>query len=167
MYSLFIFFKESHIFKILGTLTTLLYSIFFNTLSTEKPPYKIQDIDLYNEIVKMDNIYFTAYNNCDMDTQKEILAEDVEFFHDKEGLQTDKRKLLKALDENICNKVSRTLIKGSIEVYPINNYGAIEIGYHKFFNKEEPNAIINPSKFIVTWKKEDEKWLIKKVISLH
>lgn len=133
----------------------------------EIPKYQPVDLALHNEIVKMDGIYFDAYNTCDMKTQADLYHEDIEFFHDKGGLATDKQELLKALKENICNKVTRTVIKGSIEVYPIKGYGAIEIGYHKFFNKEEPNAKSIPSKFIMVWKNENDHWKITKVISLH
>ena len=160
-------FKDSLLIKIL--IATLLF--FFSFITTaqikEIPKYKVINNKLYNEIIKMDSIYFTAYNTCDMKTQVSIYNDNIEFFHDKGGLLTDKAQLLKSLKENICNKVTRTLIKGSIEVYPINNYGAIQIGYHKFYNKEEPNATSTPSKFIITWKKENEKWTITKVISLH
>lgn len=133
----------------------------------EIPKYKPSDIKLHNEIVKMDAKYFNAYNTCDIETQANIYDENIEFFHDKGGLSTDKKGLLKALKENICGKVTRTLIKGSIEVYPIKNYGAIQIGYHKFYNKEEPNAKSKPSKFVVIWKNKNNSWKITKVISLH
>ena len=133
----------------------------------EIPKYKPTDTKLYNEIVKMDTKYFNAYNSCDMKTQEEIYDEDLEFFHDKGGLSTSKSDLLKALKENICNKVTRTLIKGSVEVYPIKGYGAIQMGYHKFYNKQEPNAKSIPSKFVVVWKNKNNRWKITKVISLH
>lgn len=142
-------------------------SFFGSAQVNEIQKYKPSDIKLHNEIVKMDAKYFNAYNTCDMQTQADLYDENIEFFHDKGGLATDKKELLKALKENICNKVTRTLIKGSIEVYPIKDYGAIEIGYHKFFNKEEPNAKSIPSKFIVVWKKNKNDWKITKVISLH
>ena len=145
----------------------LLLSFFGSAQVNEIPKYDPSDIQLHNEIVQMDATYFNAYNTCDMETQATIYSEDIEFFHDKGGLATDKKELLKALKENICNKVTRTLIKGSIEVYPIKDYGAIEIGYHKFFNKEEPNTKSIPSKFIVVWKKNKNDWKITKVISLH
>lgn len=138
-----------------------------NAQVEEIPKYKASNLELHKEIVKMDSIYFTAYNTCDMKTQEALYDENIEFFHDKGGLSTDKKGLLKSLKENICNKVTRTLIKGSVEVYPINNYGAIQIGYHKFFNKQEPNAKSVPSKFIVVWKKDNENWKMTKVISLH
>jgi len=145
----------------------LLMSFFSSAQVNEIQKYKPSDIKLHNEIVKMDAKYFNAYNTCDMQTQADLYDENIEFFHDKGGLATDKKELLKALKENICNKVTRTLIKGSIEVYPIKDYGTIEIGYHKFFNKEEPNAKSIPSKFIVVWKKNKNDWKITKVISLH
>ena len=150
-------------------------SVFLTAISTAQETY--QDIkeavyvpinqEIYDTIVALDKTYFDAYNSCDMETQAALYDDDLEFFHDKGGLSTSKPELLMALKNNICNKVTRTLLEGSIEVYPINNYGAIEIGYHKFYNNEEPDAISKPSKFIVIWKQGIEKWTITKVISLH
>lgn len=125
------------------------------------------DKKVYDIIVDMDKEYFDAYNSCDMKKQASLYSEDLEFFHDKGGLSTSKQEVLTSIEKNICGKVTRTLIEGSIEVYPIKDYGAIEIGYHKFYNAQEPNAISKPSKFIMVWKNEDEKWFISKVISLH
>ena len=153
--------------KFLIYLITILMSYFAIGQINEIPKYKSSDIKLHNEIVKMDAKYFNAYNTCDMKTQAEIYDEDLEFFHDKGGLTTSKSDILKSLENNICGKVTRTLIKGSIEVYPIKDYGAVQIGYHKFFNKEEPNAKSIPSKFIVIWKNKNNSWKITKVISLH
>jgi ketosteroid isomerase-like protein len=167
MDSFLIPFKESFIVKILLIIIMFFYSLITFSQVEEIRKYKTSNIDLYTDIVKMDSIYFTAYNTCDIKTQASIYADDIEFFHDKGGLTTDKKGLLKSLKENICNKVTRTLIKGSVEVYPIKNYGAIQIGYHKFYNKLEPNAKSIPSKFIIVWKKENESWKITKVISLH
>ena len=125
------------------------------------------DKKIYDDIVAMDKEYFDAYNSCDMKKQALLYAEDLEFFHDKGGLSTSKQEVLTSIEKNICGKVTRTLLEESIEVYPIKEYGAIEIGYHKFYNNQEPNAISKPSKFIMVWKKEEEKWKISKVISLH
>jgi hypothetical protein len=134
-----------------------------NEISTYKPV----DQKLHKTISHMDSVFFEAYNSCNMEKQKEIYADDIEFFHDKSGLSTSKSAILEATENNICGKVTRSLVKGSIEVYPINNYGAVEIGYHKFFNNQEPDAPSNPSKFIIMWHYEKEQWKITKVISLH
>jgi len=125
------------------------------------------DEEIYDIIVAKDTEYFNAYNTCDMKKQASLYSEDLEFFHDKGGLSTSKQEVLAAIEKNICEKVTRTLVAGSIEVYPIKDYGAIEIGYHKFYNNQEPNAKSKASKFIMVWKNEDEKWFISKVISLH
>ncbi len=144
----------------------LCYSQNVNSQESVKA-YVPVDMELHKTISTMDSIFFDAYNNCNMEKQKELYADNIEFFHDKGGLSTSKSEILEAIKNNICGKVTRTLIKGSIEVYPIHNYGAVEIGYHKFFNNQEPDAISNPSKFIIMWKYEEEQWQITKVISLH
>ena len=122
---------------------------------------------IYDQIVSMDKEFFDAYNNCDLIKQDSIYTENIEFFHDKGGLSTSKKEILEATKKNICGKVTRQLVKGSIEVYPINNYGAVEIGFHKFYNNQEPNAESKPSKFIIMWKNENGNWKITKVVSLH
>ena len=125
------------------------------------------DKKLYDSIVLMDQHFFDAYNNCDIKKQTNIYSDDIEFYHDKGGLMTSKEEIIEATKKNICGKVTRELIKGSIEVYPIKNYGAVQIGFHKFHNNQEPNAESIPSKFIVMWHNENGKWKMKKVISLH
>lgn len=131
------------------------------------PKYAPIDLELQRQIEQMDQAFFDAYNQCDMKKQEAIYADDLEFFHDKGGLMTSKKELLEATRKNICGKVTRILIPGSIEVYPIHNYGAVEIGFHRFYNNQEPNAESKPSKFIIVWKKENELWSIAKVVSLH
>lgn len=126
-----------------------------------------EETSLYEEIVQMDKIYFDAYNTCDMETQASLYDEDIEFYHDKGGLATSKSELLESLEKNICGKVTRELVEGSIEVYPIANFGAVQIGMHKFFNNQEPDAISKPSKFITIWRKTEESYKISRVISLH
>ena len=153
--------------KVLLYIVSLVTSFFCIVKTNEIPKYEPTDIQLHNTIARMDATYFNAYNSCDMETQAKLYAEEIEFFHDKGGLASCKEELLASLQENICGKVKRTLIKGSIEVYPIPNYGAVQIGYHRFFNKEEPNAPSIPSKFIVVWKSTNSSWKITKVISLH
>ncbi|HVS92310.1 MAG TPA: nuclear transport factor 2 family protein [Mucilaginibacter sp.] len=129
--------------------------------------YKPESQELYNAIVHMDSVYFNAYNTCDMATQAAIYADSIEFYHDKGGLMTSKQALLKALKDNICGKVTRVLVPGSIEVYPIGTWGAVEIGLHRFINHQESETPSKPDKFIVVWRHQNDKWQITRVISLH
>lgn len=126
-----------------------------------------ESMSLYDSIAMMDSQWEDAYNNCNLDIMEEIISEDLEFYHDQGGLLTSKKKLNEALKNNICGKVTRELKKGSLEVYPINGYGAVEMGMHAFHNNQEPNAASHYSKFVHVWKRENGKWRITRVISLH
>jgi ketosteroid isomerase-like protein len=52
-------------------------------------------------------------------------------------------------------------------VYPIKDYGAIEMGLHEFFNNQEPDAKPHWSRFTIIWRHTAAGWKIAKVISLH
>lgn len=45
-------------------------------------------------------------------------------------------------------------MKGSLEVYPIKGYGAVEIGEHVFCNKEKGKDDCDTFKFVMVWRKE-------------
>lgn len=130
------------------------------------PPYKPESKELYDSIVHMDSVWEDSYNNCKLDVQGQLISDDLEFYHDRTGLMTSKKALIEALKNNICGKVTRELLKGSIEVYPINNYGAVEMGYHRFHNKTE-NVTGGYSRFILIWRHEKGQWQITRVVSLH
>ena len=129
--------------------------------------YKPKSVELYNTIVHMDSIYFNAYNTCDMATQAKIYSDSIEFYHDNGGLERSKQALLDALKKNICGKVTRVLVKGSIEVYPIPGYGAVEIALHQFINHAENDHLSKPDRFVVVWKQVKGTWQMTRVISLH
>lgn len=132
--------------------------------------YKPDDPKLYETIIKMDSLFFGYYNTCEtnLDKYAALYSENIEFFHDQGGLMSSKQGIVDATKRNVCGKVTRELVKGSVEIYPIKDYGAIEIGLHKFHNNQEPAG--TPSKigrFMITWKKENNDWKIVKVVSLH
>lgn len=125
-----------------------------------------QSADLYKKVVALDSTFFAAYNNCDLEKQAKIYNDSIEFFHDKGGLQTSKKQILADTEKYICRKITRKLIKGSVEVSPIPGYGAVELGSHSFYNISE-GTTSKPSRFVIIWKNDNEEWTITKVISLH
>jgi hypothetical protein len=153
----------------LGIFTTSCLSIKSKSNRTfvEKTTYIPVDQELYNTIVALDKRFFDAYNTCDLKTQDALFSEDLEFFHDKGGLSTSKTQIMEAMKNNICGKVTRTLIDGTIEVYPIKGYGAVQMGEHKFFNNQEPSAKQIPSKFVTIWKNDNGNWQMTRIISTH
>jgi hypothetical protein len=140
--------------------------------NTDAYVYKPKSQDLYNTIVHMDSVYFNAYNNCDMAKQADIFADSIEFYHDGGGLERSKQALLNSIQKNICGKVTRVLVKGSIEVYPIPGYGAVEIALHRFINHSENDHLSQPDRFIIVWRlrkdrNQKDKWQMTRIISLH
>lgn len=131
--------------------------------------YKPDNLELYTGIVQADSLFFDAYNTCEknLDTYASYFSDDIEFYHDKGGIMTSKPDIIAATKKNVCGKVTRELITGSIEVYPIKDFGAIEIGLHKFHNSAEPNAISKAGRFMIVWKSDNKTWKIVRVVSLH
>lgn len=131
--------------------------------------YEPDDLALYKTIKELDSAFFAAYNNCDKDLDKysSFYSENIEFYHDKSGFMNSKQEIVIGTKKYVCGKVTRELVKGSIEVYPIKDYGAVEIGLHTFHNKEEADSNPKVGRFTIVWKNENDKWKITKVISLH
>jgi len=124
--------------------------------------------EVHDAIVSMDSILFSAYNTCDMEVFSFLVSPDLEFYNDKAGLMTSKESLLEAIRKNICGKVTRELLKGSIEVYPIPDFGAVQMGIHRFYSHQEMGAEPSAySKFVHTWRLENGEWKLTRVISLH
>jgi hypothetical protein len=155
----------------------LTLSILFTTCTTQHNPsatyaknYHPDDQKLFDTIQHLDSLFFATYNTCaqDIESHAAFYADTLEFYHDQGGLMTSKTDIIAATKRNICGKVTRELIKGSLEVYPIKNYGAVETGLHCFHNKSEPpNTPSKIGKFTIIWRYQYEKWKISKVISLH
>ena len=121
-------------------ISLLIITIYITSCSASKKNdhyvYHPGDQKLYDTIVHLDSMLFAAYNTCNVNLPvfASYFSEDIEFYHDRGGLMTSKKDIIDATERNICGKVTRELIKGSIEVYPINNYGAIEMGLERFHN---------------------------------
>lgn len=130
--------------------------------------YVPDDLELYQNIVAMDSTFFQAYNTCDLEKQANIYSDSIEFYHDTGGLMTAKQDILDGTKKYVCGKVTRELIKGSIEVYPIKDFGAIEMGLHQFHNNTDKEGTpSHASKFIIFWKNNNNVWTMTKVVSLH
>ncbi|MDF1549515.1 MAG: nuclear transport factor 2 family protein [Bacteroidales bacterium] len=137
-------------------------------LVNESARYNPADIELYNTIASMDSVFWDAYNSCDIELQSKLYAGDIEFYHDQAGLITSRQTILDATKSNICGKIKRELVKGSIEVYPLRGFGAVEIGEHKFYKLDDTSdSPPQAGKFIFIWQLENTEWTIKRIISLH
>ncbi len=149
--------------QVLNIILLLGFSIIWNN-------GKAQDVkstdSLYRKIAHMDSVLFNAFNNRDMDKFKTLFTDDLEFYHDKGGL-TDYTYTIESFKNTITRNdgLRRDLVKGSLEVYPIKDYGAIEIGAHTFCHLENGKQDCGTFKFVHVWKKIGTDWKIARVIS--
>ena len=119
---------------------------------------------LFQTVSALDTKLFDAYNHCDLNTLGAMVADDLEFYHDKTGLSVGKQVFLDAIKNNICGKVHRTLVPGTLEVYPLNGYGAVEIGIHHFTHPGLDDEL-GEAKFVTIWQNKDGSWKITRAIS--
>jgi hypothetical protein len=119
---------------------------------------------LFQTISSLDTALFDAYNRCDLEKLGKFVSDDLEFYHDKTGLTVGKQVFLDAIKNNICGKVHRELIPGTLEVYPLQGFGAVEIGSHRFSHPGIDNDF-GDAKFVHIWHNKDGVWTVTRVIS--
>lgn len=114
----------------------------------------------------MDSILFNAFNTRNIDLFKALFTPDLEFYHDKSGLTGYEHTInfIKTTAQS-ADQLKRELVKGSVEVYPIPGYGAIQTGEHIFCHKENGKQDCGRFKFVHIWKKENGDWKISRVVS--
>ena len=120
--------------------------------------------ELYRTVSALDTALFDSYNSCDLEKFKSFFTDDLEFYHDQGGLTVGSQTVTEQVKKNICGKVRRELVAGTLQVYPMHGYGAVEVGSHRFQPAKggEPTG---EAKFIHLWQKKDGAWKITRVIS--
>ena len=118
---------------------------------------------LYDELAGMDKALFeAAFLTCDAARFKAIFTEDAEFYHDRTGASFgDAARTMKSCPRD--NGVTRTLLPGSLEVYPLQGYGAVQMGRHVFARAGEAGS--EEAKFVHLWKREGDGWRLARVLS--
>ena len=124
--------------------------------------------DLTSTVTALDAKLFAAYNTCDLETLGAMVVDDLEFYHDKNGLMTGKAAFVDSISKYICGKVKRALVPGTLEVHPLKGYGAVEIGTHTFCqtdSKGNCTSPAGPARFFQLWQQTGDTWKLTRVIS--
>ncbi len=126
-------------------------------------PITTQDA-LLRTMESLDSAVFDAYNRCDLEKFGGYFSPDIEFYHDKGGVTLGRQNLVESVKKNICGKVRRELVVGTLEVYPMEGYGAVAMGAHRFcaVGTQKCEGI---AKFIHLWQNKDSIWEVTRVIS--
>ncbi len=119
---------------------------------------------LFETVAQLDAKMFGAFNAHDVDLLMSMFTDDMEFYHDKGGLtnRAETEGFVKMFGNS---PYSAELIPGSLQVYPIENFGAIEIGTHRFCHKENGKDDCGNFPFVMVWRKSADSWKVSRVIS--
>lgn len=127
--------------------------------------------DLRETILAQDKGLFDAFNACNIEKWKSYLAEEIEFYQDNDDV-TNTRDELEPFFKDRCgtNNVQtlrRELVPETIEVHPIQGYGAVQLGTHRFWVVIDGQAdqLAATPKFVHLWRVNDGVWQITRVIS--
>src|SRR5262249_24574908 len=148
-------------------LTLLLMFAAHGNTQTVLPLDKIQSqADLDKTITALDKQLFDAYNTCDLETFAKLLYENVEFYHDQGGVTLGRAALTESVKKNICGKTKRELLPATLQVFYMKDYGAIEMGIHRFHHPgHEDSEGVGEGRFIHLWQYKDGAWRITRVMS--
>lgn len=118
---------------------------------------------LFDELARMDSALFdAAFARCDAAKFRSLFTDDAEFYHDRTGASFgEAARTMRSCPRD--NGVTRTLVPGSLEVYVMQGFGAVQIGRHVFARKDEPGSEV--ARFVHLWKRDDGAWRLARVLS--
>ncbi len=131
---------------------------------------------LRREIEAADAALFAAvFDRCDPQAVAAMVTDDFEFFHDKWGqIAKTKADFVKAIAGG-CERqrqgtdfhARRRLVPGTLAVFPMKSYGALEMGEHEFFRVEKDGSLkpTEYARFAQLWRQQGGQWLLARVIS--
>jgi len=122
--------------------------------------------ELDKAVAALDAALFDAYNRCDLVKFSSFFTDDIEFYHDQGGLTLGRVALTNSVKKNICGKVTRELVPGTLQVYHMKGYGAVEMGTHRFHHPgHDDTEPVGEAKFVHLWHYKDGAWKITRVLS--
>jgi hypothetical protein len=134
-----------------------------------KPTQALQD-----EIAAHDRMLFAAvFEECDTAALGNLVTHDFEMYHDKGGLTARSGKEFVDAIAGMCARqktgedyrARRELV--AMKVYPLNNYGAVQVGEHRFYQllPGKPDKLVEAALFTHVWKQDATGWKVSRVLS--
>ncbi|GAB3838855.1 nuclear transport factor 2 family protein [Hymenobacter jeollabukensis] len=131
-------------------------------------PHPPVDAALYRTIARLDSAMFVAFNQHDAAKLQTFFAEDLEFYHDKGGLANfgeTMQGFRRMFEQNKTTGLNRQLVPGTLEVFPIKGYGAVETYQHRFCHQENGKDDCGTFRNMMVWRLRDGQWQVTRVVS--
>lgn len=143
----------------------------------QTPPVQVpQGATLTEAVSAADSAFFELFfEGCDPAKLATMVTDDFEFFDDRGGRVATDGAGFVAQYATRCEarrapggwRTRRELVRETLGIYPINNYGAVETGEHLFYEShaDGPEALAGRARFSQMWKLEDGRWKLARVFS--
>lgn len=127
-----------------------------------------QSDTLTQTITQLDSEAFDAFNRCadpaQLQRHADFFSESVEFYHDNGGVTWNRADMLANTKKYVCGNYTREVVPGSLIVHPIKDFGAIELGSHRFCQIASRKCE-GLADFTIVWQQTDAGWKITRVLS--
>lgn len=119
-------------------------------------------------------LFAAAFEDCDADKAASMTTRDMEFFHDKDGKSASNRDDFRRSVAALCERtranqirLRRELVESSLQVFPLHDERALEIGDHRFHERDAKGVErwTGQARFIQVWRRVDGQWQVERVIS--
>lgn len=123
------------------------------------------------------SLFKLMFEECDPARLADLIAPDIEFYHDKAGFAPAGREAFVAQYAKDCKaradptawRSRRELIRSTLHVDPVPGHGAIETGEHQFHERKGVDGaekLAGRAKFAQLWVLgADGKWRLSRVFS--
>lgn len=125
---------------------------------------------LKSEVLAQDRAVFAAFNACDVAAFRQYFDPAVEFYQDNDDVSVGIDALVASFDgrcKDGKSNLRREFDAVQAQVHPIQSYGAVQLGAHRFWIVAEgkPDQLAAHPRFVHLWKRQGERWVITRVIS--
>lgn len=121
------------------------------------------------------DLFELFFRGCDPARLRTMLADDLEFYHDKGGFVFRNAEAMVADYAKQCAERAkpdawrsrRELVASSLVVDPVPAYGAMEAGDHLFYERkgDGPEKLAGRARFAMVWKWDGGDWKLSRVLS--
>jgi hypothetical protein len=130
--------------------------------------YRPEHQQLFDTIFRYDNLMFDAFHQRNIQSFQKYFTADLEIYQDNIGVRRYD-EAMKAFAELFLKEyvLKRMLIPGTMEVYPIQGFGAIQTGWHSFSHAENGVFVCDTFKFMHIWKQELQEWKVSRIVTYN
>jgi catechol 2,3-dioxygenase-like lactoylglutathione lyase family enzyme len=131
---------------------------------------------LLEQIGEADQALFGAiFDRCNPEALASMVTDDFEFYHDKWGQTARSKDEFVRSIRAMCERqragtdfrARRELTEGSMEVFPMKGYGAVQSGRHRFYRLDpgKPPVATERARFTHLWRFQNGNWRLARVFS--